>query len=199
MGNIDLIQQFIKIYSSAQTAIDANEKQRAQNKYHALLKTYNKIKNSKLDYHHKKIAYSQIQKVYKGIQGIGTRRSINRYAIFAAVFIILLSFAIVIKPSFFGLMVLEKGLYGNEAPKWASEQKSFDLYGILDLELNDYFTDPDGDKLTFLTKHQKGLKLALMNTHLKIINDGATGQVPLELIASDGRIIVRETVILNVK
>ncbi len=199
MANLNLVKQFIKKYNSAQVFIDGNQKKKAENKYKELLALYNQIKNSNLDYSHKKIAYSQVQKVYKGMQGIGTRQGINKYAIIAAVFVIILSLAVVIKPSFFGLIVLEKGLYGNEPPKWASEQKTFELKGILDLELNDYFTDPDGDELTFLTKHQKGLKLALMNTHLKIINDGATGQVPLELIASDGRIIVRETVMLNVQ
>jgi hypothetical protein len=199
MASIDLIKKFIKIYSSAQVAIDSNNKKTAEKKYQELLNMYNTIKGSKLDYSHKKIAYSQIQKVYKGINGIDTRRSINKYAIAAAVLIIMLSFVVVAKPSLFGLAILEKGLYGNEAPKWVSEQKTFELRGILSLELTDYFQDPDGDPLTFLTKHQKGLKLALMNTHLKIINDGAKGQVPIELIASDGRIIVRETIMLDVK
>ena len=193
-----LIKKFVKSYSSAQVFIDTNEKNKAEKKYHELLELYNKIKNSNLDYQHKKIAYSQIQKVYKGINNIGARQGINKYAIVAAVFVVIISLAVVVKPSFFGLMVLEKGLYGNEAPVWSSEQKEFELRGSLDLELGNYFTDPDGDTLTYLTKHQKGLKLALMNTHLRIFNTGATGKVPLELIASDGRIITKQTIILNV-
>lgn len=199
MASVDLIKQFIQVYSSAQVAIDSNNKDRAERKYYALLDLYNKIKISGLDQSHKKIAYSQIQKVYKGINGIGTRTSINRYAVFIAIFVIILSLAVLVKPTMFGLTILEKGIYGNEAPKWTAEQKTFELRGVLDMELNDYFQDPDGDTLTFLTKHQQGLKLALMNTHLKIINDGATGQVPVELIASDGRIIVKETIMLNIQ
>lgn len=199
MAEIDLIKKFIKIYSSAQVAIDSNNKNKAEKEYQQLLTMYNAIKNSTLDHSHKKIAYSQIQKVYNGINGIDTRTSINRYAIAIAVFIMLISFAIVAKPSFFGLVVLEKQLYGNDAPQWNSEQKNFNLQGELKLNLHDYFTDPDGDELTFLTKHQKGLKIALTGSTISIQNDGATGEVPLELIASDGRIIVKEKIMLNIQ
>lgn len=198
MTDIDLIKKFIKIYSSAQISIDSNEKTQAEQKYTELLEVYNQIKNSSLDYSHKKIAFNQIQKVYKGINGIETRKNINKYAVFAAVLVILLSFAVVIKPTMFGLAILEKGLYGNSAPYWSSEQTRFELNGELELRLSSYFTDPDGDKLTFLTKHQKGLKLALADDLLTIINDRSYGEVPLELIATDGRIIARQTIMLDV-
>ncbi len=199
MAQIDLIKKFIKIYSSAQVAIDSNNKNKAEKRYQELLTMYNAIKNSTIDYSHKKIAYTQIKKVYTGINRIDTRKTINRYAIAAAVFIMLISFAVVVKPSFFGLMVLEKGLYGNEAPFWDSTEKTFNLDGRIELDLSKYFTDPDGDELTFLTKHQKGLKIALIRDRVIIEQDGATGETPIELIATDDRIIVRETIMLNVQ
>lgn len=199
MADIDLIKAFIKIYSSAQVAIDANEREQAEQRYQELLEVYNQIKNSSLDIDHKKIAFDQIQKVYKGISGIETRTRMNKYAVVAAVLVILVSFAVLIKPTMFGLTILEKELYGNEAPYWKAEQKNFELTGQLELNLNDYFADPDGDQLTFLTKHQKGLKIALANEKLTVINDGATGEIPLELIATDGRIMVKERVMLNVR
>jgi hypothetical protein len=199
MADLSLIKKFITIYNSTQTAIDSNDKSGATEKYKELLEAYNKIKDSDLEHSHKKIAFAQIQKAYKDIQGIDARTSFSRYAILAAVFVILISFAVVIKPSMFGLMVLEKGLYGNEAPQYTG-QKAFDLpsSGTLEINLNDQFKDPDGDTLTFLTKHQKGLKIALANEKLTLSNDGATGEVPVELIASDGRIIVRETVTVKI-
>ncbi|MBN1644457.1 hypothetical protein JW851_00255 [Candidatus Woesearchaeota archaeon] len=199
MANIDLIQRFIKIYSSAQVAIDSNNKDTAEQKYQELLDLYNIIKNSDLDYNHKKIAYTQIQKVYNGIKGIDTRTSINRYVFAIAVFVILISFAVFAKPSFFGLTVLEEGLYGNQAPYWNSEQKNFEFQDQLTLNLNEYFADPEGDELTFLTKHQKGLKIALSGNQITVQNDGARGEIPLELIASDGKRMTKETVILTSK
>jgi len=197
MANSSLIQQFIKTYSSAQAAIDNSQKKAAEQSYHKLLQKYDQIKNSNLDYNHKKIAYNQIQKVYKGINSINTTRNINKYAIAAAVCVVILSMAIAIKPSIFGLSILEKGLYDNEGPKWTSEQKTFELNKILEINLDNYFTDPDEDELTYLTKHQKGLKIALAGNKLKIMNDNSKGEIPLELIATDGRIITRETVMIN--
>ncbi len=199
MADYDLIKQFIAIYNSTQTAIDSNDKPKAAEKYKELLEAYNKIKDSDLDQSHKKIAFSQIQKAYKDISGIDARTSFGKYAVIAAVFVMLLSFAVVMKPSMFGLMVLEKGIYGNEAPQFIG-QKMLDLpsSGTIELNLNTYFTDPDGDQLTFLTKHQKGLQIALANEKLTVSNDGATGEVPMELIASDGRIIVREMVTVRI-
>lgn len=199
MADYDLIKQFIAIYNSTQTAIDSNDKSKAAEKYQELLGAYNKIKESELDQSHKKIAFSQIQKTYKDIKGIDARTSIGKYAVVAAVFIMLISFAVVMKPSMFGLMVLEKGIYGNEAPQFTG-QKMLELpsTGTIELDLNSYFTDPDQDTLTFLTKHQKGLQIALSNQKLTVSNDGATGEVPLELIASDGRIIVREMVTVRI-
>ena len=199
MADYDLIKKFITIYNSTQTAIDSNDKSKAAEKYQELLTAYNTIKESDLDASHKKIAFSQIQKAYKDIHGIDARTSFGKYAVVAAVFIMLLSFAVVMKPSMFGLMILEKGIYGNEAPQFVG-QKILELSsaGTIELNLNDYFTDPDGDTLTFLTKHQKGLQIALANEKLTVANDGATGEVPMELIASDGRIIVREMVTIKI-
>jgi len=199
MGDFNLIKQFITKYNSLQASIDSNNKEEAAKKYQELLSEYNKIKDSDLDVSHKKIAFAQIQKAYKETQGIDTRTSIGRYAIVVAVFVVLLSFAVVAKPSMFGLMVLEKGIYGNEAPQY-NGPATLELppTGMLELNLNEYFTDPDGDELTFLTKHQKGLKIALSNEQLAISNDESTGEVPLELIATDGRVIVRKTVQVRV-
>lgn len=199
MADYDLIKKFITIYNSTQTAIDSNNKSKAAEKYQELLTAYNTIKDSELDASHKKIAFSQIQKAYKDIQGIDARTSFGKYAVVAAVFVMLISFAVVMKPSMFGLMVLEKGIYGNEAPQFVG-QKTLELAaaGTIELNLNDYFKDPDGDTLTFLTKHQKGLQIALANEKLTVANDGATGEVPLELIASDGRIIVREMITIRI-
>jgi len=199
VADYDLIKKFITIYNSTQTAIDSNDKSKAAEKYQELLTAYNTIKESDLDASHKKIAFSQIQKAYKDIHGIDARTSFGKYAVVAAVFIMLLSFAVVMKPSMFGLMILEKGIYGNEAPQFVG-QKILELSsaGTIELNLNDYFTDPDGDTLTFLTKHQKGLQIALANEKLTVANDGATGEVPMELIASDGRIIVREMVTIKI-
>ena len=199
MADYDLIKKFITIYNSTQTAIDSNDKSKAAEKYQELLTAYNTIKESDLDASHKKIAFSQIQKAYKDIHGIDARTSFGKYAVVAAVFIMLVSFAVVMKPSMFGLMVLEKGIYGNEAPQFAG-QKILELSsaGTIELNLNDYFKDPDGDTLTFLTKHQKGLQIALANEKLTVSNDGATGEVPMELIASDGRIIAREMITIKI-
>lgn len=199
MADYDLIKQFITVYNSTQTAIDSSDKAKAKEKYQELLAAYNKIKDSELDQSHKKIAFSQIQKAYNDIQGIDARTSFGKYAVVAAVFIMLISFAVVMKPSMFGLMILEKGIYGNEAPQFIG-QKTLDLpaSGTIELDLNTYFTDPDGDTLTFLTKHQKGLQIALANEKLTVSNDGATGEVPMELIASDGRIIVREMITIKI-
>ncbi|MBD3361825.1 hypothetical protein GF358_03465 [Candidatus Woesearchaeota archaeon] len=199
MTETDLIKEFIKVYSSAQIAIDSNDKTRAEKKYHGLLQVYNKIKDSNLDHSHKKIAYSQIQKVYKGVQGIDTRTSINKYAVFVAIFVIILSLAVLVRPTIFGLAVLEKGLYQNHAPIWTQDTKTISLdKTTTTIDLNQYFTDPDGDELTYLTKHQKGLMLSLSNNQLTITNDGAEGKIPLELIASDGRYIVKETITVNI-
>lgn len=199
MADYDLIKKFITIYNSTQAAIDANNKGKAADTYKELLEAYNKIKDSELDQSHKKIAFAQTQKAYKDIQGIDARTSFGRYAIAAAVFVMLLSFAVVMKPSMFGLMVLEESIYGNEAPQFIGQKTvELPLTGTIELNLNEYFTDPNGDKLAFLTKHQRGLKIALANDRLILSNDGATDEVPLELIASDGRIIVRETITVRI-
>ena len=74
----------------------------------------------------------------------------------------------------------------NSAPVWKGKNKEFTAKGKLDLNLDNYFEDPDGDELVYLSTSDKGLKVTVSNNIVSIVpEDGAKGKKEITVIASD--------------
>jgi len=74
----------------------------------------------------------------------------------------------------------------NQAPVWTGEGKIFTVKKSLTLDLSEYFSDPDGDDLVFLSTSSDGLTVTVEDSIVHISSrPGASGEKKLTFIASD--------------
>ncbi len=90
----------------------------------------------------------------------------------------------------------------NQAPAWKGAGYNFDIAANQEYKINaeDYFTDPDGDSLVFLSTNADNIDVAVNgNTITLKPYTGFTGQRQLTFIASDLITLTRVPVQINVK
>ncbi|MBW3018851.1 hypothetical protein KY329_01535 [Candidatus Woesearchaeota archaeon] len=72
----------------------------------------------------------------------------------------------------------------NSAPVWKSKTREFTISGEYELNLDEYFEDPDGDELVYLSTSDKGLKVTVSNNIVRIVPE-SKGEMQITVIASD--------------
>jgi len=72
----------------------------------------------------------------------------------------------------------------NRAPVWTRDSKNLRIRGQTTIDLNDFFKDPDGDDLVFLSTSAKNLRVVVENENVKFI-PLENGEQQITLIASD--------------
>ncbi len=106
-----LIGQFSSAYHRAMDALEGRQYEKAREEYLELLRTYQQIREKRLDPVHAQIAYSCIEDLYNDLQHnvevpIMSTRSL-RVGICASVLVLILSVFLISNPSFVGLAAME--------------------------------------------------------------------------------------------
>lgn len=192
--DIELIKQFVDKYNSAQASLDGRNKEEAKKHYKDLLSLYAAINKSKLDKENKELAYEQIMKVYRGVHNtnnvavpISKRFSFtSKPTIIVAGILILLSIVVFIKPEIIGF-ALDPSVT-DDAPEWKSPQNFFSAESPQTvINLDNYFRDPEGSRLTYLATAPQGVHVETNNQYLILMpQPGAYGTREITIIASDG-------------
>lgn len=206
--DIELIKQFVDKYNSAQASIDGNNIGDAKKKYSELLHMYSAINQSKLEKEHKELAYEQVMKVYrevhggnKGISAISenvSRHFMSKSVMVVAGLLILISIVIFIKPEIVGFVLAPSVI--NEPPFWASPETFFNVRAPQTrINLDQYFMDADGNKLSYLATSAQGINVEISDSQLTITPAlGAYGTREITIVASDGIETAKKTITLNI-
>ncbi len=206
--DIELIKQFVDKYNSAQASIDGNNMGDAKKKYSELLHMYSAINQSKLEKEHKELAYEQVMKVYrevhggsKGISAISenvSRHFMSKSVMVVAGLLILISIVIFIKPEIIGFVLAPSAV--NEAPFWASPETAFTVRAPQTrINLDQYFMDADGNKLSYLATSAQGINVEVSNSQLTITPaQEVYGTREITIVASDGIETAKKTITLNI-
>ncbi len=115
----------------------------------------------------------------------GGARSNKKYIILGA-FVILISVLILVRPGIIGFTLFEPGTDAyNNPPQWTSAKREFHITREKTYDLNEYFTDPDGDALTYLSTSYDNLKVTIDQNKVTF-TPTSPGEYKIGLIASDG-------------
>ncbi|RLE45300.1 hypothetical protein DRJ22_04690 [Candidatus Woesearchaeota archaeon] len=88
----------------------------------------------------------------------------------------------------------------NSPPVWTGKTKEFTLTeGQGELNLDNYFSDPDGDKLVYLATLDEGIDIVVNGNILTAKAKPGSGKKSITLIASDLEDVVKVPVTINVK
>lgn len=206
--DIELIKQFVDTYNSAQASIDGHNIDDAKKKYRDLLHMYSAINQSKLEKEHKELAYEQVMKVYrevhggnKGISAISdnvSRHFMSKPVMVVAGLLILISIVVFIKPEIVGLALTPSVV--NEPPFWASPETVFTVRSPeTRINLDQYFLDADGNKLSYLSTSAQGINVEVSDSQLVITPaPGAYGAREITIVASDGIDTAKKIITINI-
>ncbi|MBD3304023.1 DUF11 domain-containing protein [Candidatus Woesearchaeota archaeon] len=89
----------------------------------------------------------------------------------------------------------------NHAPAWTGETSSFTTVKneFLVISLGEHFTDPDGDKLTYLASEASNIALEVSGQQIKIEPEqDFTGERLISVFASDGEETTKHTITVTV-
>lgn len=205
IDKVDMIHKFVEAYNSAQDCIEESRIDEAKQRYKELMSLYKDISNSEIETVHKELAYDQVMKVYRGVQGMKVHSRINTKAVALAVVVIIISVVILIKPEIVGLIAFEY----NSAPVWNAADNEFTIRGMANnnmfggqdrtIDLDAFFYDRDGDELAYLATSTEGLGVKVDGNHLTFIPaQGVYGAKEITVVASDGENVVKKDVIVNI-
>lgn len=209
IDKVDLIHKFVQAYNSAQDSIEENKHEEAKQKYHELMQIYKQISDSDMEPVHKELAYDQVMKVFNGIKGIKMRSAISGKSIALAVVIILISLVIFIKPEIVGLAV---GTISSidSAPYWNGDSNLFVITGVpksamfkesydRTINLDSFFTDSNGDELSYLATSAPGLDVRVKGSFLTFLpQKGVFGDRTISVVASDGEHVVKQELAVSI-
>jgi hypothetical protein len=206
IDKVDLIHKFVQTYNSAQDSIDENRIADAKQKYKELMSVYKQISASDMESVHKELAYDQVMKVFNGVRGMKPRQNIHAKSIAVAVVIIIISLVIFIKPEIIGMVTLD----ANQAPVWTGDGNLFVITGITEkamfvrtsdrtINLDAFFSDADGNDLTYLATSTDGLDVKISGNHLTFLPEpGFFGERVITVVASDGEAVVQQDLLVRI-
>jgi hypothetical protein len=111
--------------------------------------------------------------------------------------VVILLIIFFVKPEF--TMTGLSAFRGNSAPYWSAGSIEIDVRGNTVVDLNNYFTDPDGDRLTYIVGRAPNVDIAVSGNLLTIYPyRKAAGKRTIIIAASDLREITSVDVVLNI-
>jgi len=206
IDKVDLIHKFVQSYNSAQDSIDSNRMDEAKLKYKELMSVYKQIADSDMESVHKELAYDQVMKVFNGVKGMRPKSNFHVKSVALAVVVIIISLVIFIKPEIIGMVVSDI----NQAPAWNSDSSLFVISGVSQdtmfagnsggtINLDAFFSDADGDELTYLATSTSGLDVKINGDFLSFIpQPGVFGERMITVVASDGEEVVQQELVVRI-
>lgn len=186
-----LLPRFNTLYDLIKAQIEHRDGNKARDTYHRMLNLYNEINSEKgLSAAEKKDAYSRLTEVFSDLSNTSfeARSGIMPFArylfpISFVVIILLIIFFVRPEFTFTGLFAAEEL---NLAPEWNGGNAEFKIRGKTEINLDSYFTDPEGDEITYLATKAPGINVDVSGSTLTVYPEpGLKGTRVITIAASD--------------
>ena len=193
-----LLPRFNTMHSLVLQQVSFEDKKKAEESYVKLLAIYREIAASDLSYLDKQQAYQRLKAVHEKLftpQEEGKWTTLM-YPIALALIVLLVLFFT--KPQVSGITALVVG-QGSDAPVWDSEITTMSISGTAQIPLEDYFSDPNGDQLSYDATHPENLYVAVSGSTVTIVpQTGVKGVRYITFSASDGEYITKQVIKLTI-
>ncbi len=197
-----ILPRFNTLYALAREQIKNNDTDKAGESYHRMLALYNEVKTLSNSTSDKQEAYRKLTDIFTSVSGETSGESLGfvplgKYLFPITFVVVILLIIFFVKPGF--AMTGLAAFRGNSAPYWSAGSIEIDVSGNTVVDLNNYFTDPDGDRLTYIVGGAPNVDIAVSGNLLTIYPyRKAAGKRTISIAASDLREITRVDVILNI-
>lgn len=199
-----VLPRFNTLHSLAKQQIRNNDLENAGESYHRMLAVYNEINRLGLPNSEKQAAYKKLTEVFTQISGETSEGSslgfvpMGKY-LFPVTFIIAILVIIVfVKPEFTmtGLAIFDGD---NSAPYWSASSATIEVNGVTTVDLDNYFADPDGDRLAYSVSGARNMDIGISGSMLTVYPyRKLSGERTIRITASDKRESTGVDVILSI-
>jgi len=199
-----LLPRFNTLRSLAQEQIEYGDIDAAKQSYQKMLMLYDGINKSSLPAGDKQRAYANLMDVFSALSSPETYHkassimSIGKYLFPISLVVIVLIIIFFARPQFTltGLVTADT----NSAPQWTGSNAEFTIQGQTQINLDSYFTDPDGDRLTYLVTDAPDIMVSVSGSRLTVTpNPMIKGTRIVSIIASDLEKSTEIVAVLNIK
>jgi hypothetical protein len=197
-----LLPRFNTLHSLVKEQVKHNDVNKARGNYNRMLQMYNEISKSKLSGSEKQESYKKLAEAFNTISNppagaAGISVPLAKYLFPISVIVIILVIIFFIKPE-----LALTGLHAfspNSAPEFEGDAQ-FIVQGKTEVNLDNHFTDPDGDKLTYLVTEAPNIDVSVSGSILTINPQlNLKGLRMITVIASDLKENTKVDVKLNIK
>lgn len=189
-----LLPRFNTLHSLVKQQVDYGDLAAAQQNYQRMLMLYDEINRSQLQQPEKQNAYGKLMDIFSKLSNpSGYNEPLNLLAIGKYLFpislmVIVLLIIFFARPEFTmtGLAIFNGD--SGTAPYWSADNAEFDIIGSTHINLDAYFKDADGDKLTYLVSGAPNIDVEVSGSQLVITPEPLIKGVRIiSITASDGR------------
>lgn len=186
-GKEFLMPRFNTLHFLAKEQIDQYDSEKAKESYHRMVQIYNDINASGLRDEEKQAAYQKLTQTYNMLSSAPQKNMIDsvplaRYLFPVSFIIIVMLIIFFVKPelSSTGFAVLDT----NNAPEYLGQD--IVVEGNTAVDLDGYFTDDEGDDITYIVTGAPNIDVSVSGSILTINpSDGLEGLRVIKVIASD--------------
>ena len=192
-----LVPRFNTLHSLILQQLAFGDMAEAEQTYLNMLRLYREVEASDVSFLDKQQAYDRLrlahEKVYMPADGA---RWGNLFYPIALVMIVLLIIFFT-KPQIIGITGLFAGEI-NQPPVWTAGITAMSIGDKAQLHMADYFTDPDGDELTYLATKPNNVHVAVSQGLVTLVPEpGVKGVRYITFIASDGEHTTKQVIKLT--
>ncbi|MBN2111840.1 hypothetical protein JW707_01945 [Candidatus Woesearchaeota archaeon] len=183
-----ILPRFNTMHSLVKEQLKHNDANKARESYHRMLEIYAEISKSNLPSEDKKLAYKKLTEAFNEISNPMYEPetgnvAVAKYLIPISVIVIILLIVFFIKPqlALTGLAALS----GNTAPEYTGNGEII-VEGNTAVDLNGYFSDAQGDRITYLVTTTPNIDVKISANVLTLDPDpGLKGLRVITIIATD--------------
>jgi len=185
-----VLPRFNTLHVLAQEQLRFDDRDSAKQSYNQMLALYDSINKSNLPAADKQKAYGKLMYIFTGLSNEQVFESepslvhMGKYLFPISLVLIVLVIIFFIRPEFSltGLAVADV----NSAPQWTGADAGFKVRGTTDINLDIYFADPDGDRLSYSVSSAPNLDISVSGSNLRIKPDPMVrGMRVVSITASD--------------
>ena len=181
------------LYALAKEQIKNNDIDKASESYHRMLEVYNEVNRLGFSNSDKQAAYRKLTSVFTQISSETTEGSslgfvpLGKYLFPVTFVVVILLIIFFVKPEF---TMTGLAAFGgdNSAPYWSAGSTEIGVNGNTVVDLSNYFTDPDGDRLTYAVEGARNMDIGISGNMLTIYPyRKLAGERAISITASDSR------------
>jgi hypothetical protein len=189
-----IVPRFNTVYNLAMQQLRFKDMKSAKQSYSRMLQLYSELSNENVSYIDRQDAYQKLRTIHQHMYRPEGAITFGNVIIPITLVVIVLLIVFFVKPQLVGVT----GFFTadtNTPPVWDSYVDEFRISGTTEIDFSKYFSDADGDKLTYISTGASNLAVVISENIASITpEEGIKGTRFLTFAAADSTMSAKKRV-----